>query len=273
MASEDAFPPPVCVNCGARLRVGTRFCARCGMQISEAPVSAQEPATDLGPAGTNESTGPVLHHGEELRTVAWLFGLLLFSSLAFGIGYRVEPEGDFLPWMTLADGVIILAFAVRYRGEIIGLLRPSAFDRAAAIKLAIAAAVQFGALGAAFYLLESAGVPFERITDEIQRHDYALWQLMLFYSLAPALLEEVAFRGILFNRLQVVLGEREGWLVQAAFFSVLHLSPVIFVTHFAMGLIFGWLRMRTGSLIPGMILHAAWNAACILMEPARQISQ
>jgi membrane protease YdiL (CAAX protease family) len=33
-----------------------------------------------------------------------------------------------------------------------------------------------------------------------------------------------------------------------------------------MGLIFGWLRMRTGSLIPGMILHAAWNAANILLE-------
>jgi membrane protease YdiL (CAAX protease family) len=63
-----------------------------------------------------------------------------------------------------------------------------------------------------------------------------------------------------------VLGEREAWLVQAAFFSILHLSPVIFPTHFAMGLIFGWLRMRTDSLIPGMILHALWNAAIILLE-------
>jgi membrane protease YdiL (CAAX protease family) len=33
-----------------------------------------------------------------------------------------------------------------------------------------------------------------------------------------------------------------------------------------MGLIFGWLRLRTRSLIPGMILHAAWNAANILLE-------
>jgi len=27
-----------------------------------------------------------------------------------------------------------------------------------------------------------------------------------------------------------------------------------------------WLRIRTGSLLPGMILHAAWNAANILLE-------
>jgi membrane protease YdiL (CAAX protease family) len=46
----------------------------------------------------------------------------------------------------------------------------------------------------------------------------------------------------------------------------MHLNPVIFPTHFVMGLIFGWLRMRTGSLLPGMILHASWNAAIILLE-------
>jgi len=70
----------------------------------------------------------------------------------------------------------------------------------------------------------------------------------------------------MFGRLRRVLGEREGWLVQAAFFAIMHLSPVIFPTHFAMGLILGWLRMRTGSLLPGMILHGLWNAACILIE-------
>jgi membrane protease YdiL (CAAX protease family) len=33
-----------------------------------------------------------------------------------------------------------------------------------------------------------------------------------------------------------------------------------------MGLILGWLRMRTGSLLPGMILHASWNAVNIVLE-------
>ena len=126
--------------------------------------------------------------------------------------------------------------------------------------------MQFLALGAVFYLLEKLGLPFERITDEMQRHDYSLWQLLALYSLAPAIFEEIAFRGVIFDRLRRVLGEREGWLVQAAFFSVLHLSPVIFPTHFAMGLIFGWLRMRTGSLLPGMVLHCAWNAVNIVLE-------
>ena len=203
---------------------------------------------------------------QELRVVAWLYGLLLTITLCFGIAYQVNPTGDFIAWESLVAGVVICAFAVRYRNEILPLLRPSTFDRNARKTLAIATAIQFGLLGAVFYLLEQTGIPFERITDEMKRHDYALWQLLALYSLAPAVFEEIAFRGIIFDRLRRALGEREGWLVQAALFSVLHLSPVIFPTHFAMGLIFGWLRLRTRSLIPGMILHAAWNAANILLE-------
>ncbi|MEO8064468.1 MAG: type II CAAX endopeptidase family protein [Pseudomonadota bacterium] len=198
--------------------------------------------------------------------VGCLYGLLLITSLVFGIGYFVNPTGDFLPWESLVAGIVIVAFAVHYRSEILPLLRPSTFDRRALTMLAIATVIQFALLGAVFYLLVQTGVPFERITDELERHHYSVWQLLALCSLAPAVLEEIAFRGIIFDRLSRVLGEREGWVVQAALFSVLHLSPVIFPTHFAMGLIFGWLRMRTGSLIPGMILHGAWNATIILLE-------
>lgn len=218
------------------------------------------------PPADGEQAAPAGIPWQELRVVAWLYGLLLFTSLCFGIAYFVEPTGDFQPWFTLVDGLVVLGFCGYYRTEILALLRPSTFDGRARRMLAFAAVVQFALLGAVFYLLEQTGIPFERITDEMQRHHYALWQLLVLYSLAPAIFEEAAFRGIIFGRLRLVLGEREGWLVQAAFFSVMHLSPVIFPTHFAMGLIFGWLRMRTGSLLPGMVLHAAWNAANILLE-------
>jgi len=218
------------------------------------------------PSAGIEPAVPSLDRSQELRVVGWLYGLLLATSLAFGIAYFVSPTGDFLTWESLVAGIVIVAFAVHYRSEILALLRPSTFDRRALSTLAIAAAIQFTLLGAVFYLLVQTGIPFERITDEIQRHHYSVWQLLVLCSLAPAVLEEIAFRGVIFERLSRVLGEREGWLVQAALFSVLHLSPVIFPTHFAMGLIFGWLRMRTGSLIPGMILHATWNAVIILLE-------
>jgi|KBSSwiStaDraftv2_1062776.scaffolds.fasta_scaffold223685_2 membrane protease YdiL (CAAX protease family) len=260
--------PTHCPQCSAPLRAAALFCARCGTRsVPEEPAPPADPESGNLPKDRwVPEPAPSTWRWDELRVVGWLYALLLFTSLVGGIAYSMDRDGDFGFWTTLVDAVVIVAFAIRYRAEIVPLLAPSTFDLNARKKLAIAAAVQFVALGAVFYLLEMAGLPFERITDEIERHDYSLWQLLALYSLAPALFEEIAFRGVIFERLRRVLGDREGWLVQAAFFSILHLNPVIFPTHFAMGLIFGWLRMRTGSLLPGMILHAAWNAANIVLE-------
>jgi len=254
----------ICSVCGGELRAAARFCTFCGKRASPAEPNLT-PAAELESAPPDSASAST-NRWHELRVVGWLFGLLLLSSLVWGIAYSIEPNGDFLPWTTLIEGLVIVGFAGYYRREIVPLLLPSSFDRNARDRLAIATLIQFALLGAAFYLLHKTGVPFERITDEMQRHHYGLWQLIAFYSLAPAVLEEIAFRGIIFNRLSLVLGEREAWLVQAAFFSVLHLSPVIFLTHFGMGLIFGWLRMRTRSLLPGMVLHGVWNASVILLE-------
>ena len=145
-----------------------------------------------------------------MRVVGWLFGLLLLTSLFGGMAYSVKPAGDYLPWMTLVDAIVVVGFAGYYRTEIVELLRPSTFDHDARKKLAIATAIQFVVLGTIFFLLEKTGVPFERITDEIQRHHYRLWQLLALYSLVPALLEEVAFRGIIFGRLTPGAGRAGG---------------------------------------------------------------
>jgi membrane protease YdiL (CAAX protease family) len=265
---SEAPVPANCPKCAAALRTAALFCARCGTRsVPETPAVPAEmaPVASSTDAWIPEPT-PSTWRWDELRVVGWLYGLLLFTSLVGGIGYSVQPDGDFGFWTTLVDAVVIVTFAARFRGEIVALLHPSTFDGNALKMLATAAAVQFVVLGAVFYLLEKTGIPFERITDEMQRHDYSLWQLLVLYSLAPAVFEEIAFRGVIFDRLRRVLGEREAWVVQAAFFSILHLSPLIFPTHFAMGLIFGWLRLRTRSLLPGMVLHAAWNAANILLE-------
>jgi len=258
MNSEQAGQPG-CVKCGGALRPAALFCARCGTRIA---AEEQEPQASIPPAE------PSVDRGYELRVVACLYGLLLLASFFFGIAYYIDPTGDFGGWHTLVTGIVVLGFAVHFESEIVALLCPMV-NGSALRALAIATLIQFVLLGAVFYLLEQTGIPFERITEEMQRHDYKLWQLLALYSLAPAVFEEIAFRGVIFNRLRRVLGDREGWLVQAALFSILHLNPVIFPTHFAMGLIFGWLRMRTGSLIPGMILHAAWNAANIVLELQR----
>jgi membrane protease YdiL (CAAX protease family) len=112
-----------------------------------------------------------------------------------------------------------------------------------------------------FTLLEHLGFAF--------RADYLLpylleglppWVGYVSIALVTPISEELLFRGLIQPKLEQVLRPVEALVVQAVLFSAAHLSPVILATHFVMGLAFGWVRRRTGSLFPSMVLHGAWNA-------------
>jgi CAAX protease family protein len=79
-------------------------------------------------------------------------------------------------------------------------------------------------------------------------------------AIAAPLCEEMYFRGFLQERLTRVMGAP--WRVAvfvALVFSAFHLDPVGFLARFELGLLFGLLYWRTGSLWPGVMAHAANN--------------
>jgi membrane protease YdiL (CAAX protease family) len=51
-------------------------------------------------------------------------------------------------------------------------------------------------------------------------------------------------------------------------FMVLHLSPANFPHTFALGVATGFMRARTGSLLPGMVTHFVHNLLCVTIDPA-----
>lgn len=97
-------------------------------------------------------------------------------------------------------------------------------------------------------------------------YGWPLWTAFLLISVTPGFFEELAFRGFIQAKLERVMGPKESLVVQAAMFSVLHLEPTYFATSFFFGLALAWLRRTTGSLIPGMLIHAAWNAMVLGWE-------
>ena len=110
------------------------------------------------------------------------------------------------------------------------------------------------------------GVPVASMTTTFTRAGWPLWAMFLLLSVMPAVFEELAFRGVIQSALERILNARDAWLIQAALFSVLHLSPLMFPSHFLMGLCFGYMRRRSRSIYPGMLLHACWNALVVLKE-------
>lgn len=91
---------------------------------------------------------------------------------------------------------------------------------------------------------------------------------LLFIGVIGPVAEELVFRGAVLNSL---LGwkktEGKPWLavlLSAVLFSLYHVNPAQIPNAFILGLFFGWLCYRTGSLMPGIALHVLNNSlGCI----------
>jgi sodium transport system permease protein len=87
--------------------------------------------------------------------------------------------------------------------------------------------------------------------------------LMLF-ALAPALAEELLFRGVLMGALQLRLGRAGAVAVAALAFAAYHASPSRFLPALLGGLLLGAVRVAAGALTPAIAFHAANNAAVVI---------
>ena len=89
--------------------------------------------------------------------------------------------------------------------------------------------------------------------------------LMQFLALCvmPAIAEELLFRGA-FQGLMRPCGSAAAIFAPALLFGVLHLHLAQGLTAFACGVFLGWLAERSGSILPGMLLHLVNNALAFL---------
>lgn len=79
----------------------------------------------------------------------------------------------------------------------------------------------------------------------------------------PAIAEELLFRGA-FQGLMRPCGSAAAIFAPALLFGVLHLDLAQGLTAFACGVFLGWLAERSGSILPGMLLHLVNNVLAFL---------
>ena len=84
--------------------------------------------------------------------------------------------------------------------------------------------------------------------------------------MAP-LVEELLFRGAIQGyMLRKGMKPLNAILIASAIFGIVHMNPIQIPFAFAIGMIFGWLYYRTGSVVPGIVSHFINNSiACIQM--------
>ena len=88
------------------------------------------------------------------------------------------------------------------------------------------------------------------------------WLLVLVTLVGPAA-EEVFFRGLVHGWLRGKIGAGRSIAASAILFAALHNDPVAFFPILGLGLVFGWVYERTGSLAAPVAVHMLHNAGML----------
>ncbi len=93
------------------------------------------------------------------------------------------------------------------------------------------------------------------------------WERLLDF-LSHGLWEEVLFRGVVLSLcLRRAKKPIHGVLLAAGCFAVLHLNTYHLVRLLGMGVLWGWLTLKSRSLLPAVLSHGLYNIFLVLLPP------
>ena len=248
--SRDIPRPRYCRLCGAPLLPETVECMECSRAEAvrqEAGQAAQDPDVRQG----------------SLRSALTLYFALLATLVASLFG---SEGADTELVQSAAFSVITFVWAiVSWRAVFPCLARlPRPLWLLAGVGLAFPTFALASVLVNA--MTDLLGAETLEYTTPFLEAGYGPGIIILAICVQPAICEEIAFRGVILSGLRGSLRQGEALVVSALLFTTIHLSVLSFPHLFLMGLLLGYLRLRSGSLYPSMALHFTHNLLCVLSE-------
>jgi uncharacterized protein len=252
MNSVDVADPD-CPQCHGHVQIGDRFCGMCGQEI----FGKQQAST----ADHNEDVFEILQ-----PTLAY-YGVTLILLAAYKLT-SAFPEGfEGMVAITVIDTAIVLIFWLLFYRQLLPLF--SLKDVKSGLLLvtvisAMAGSVVVSVVADFINISISDDVFYSTYLFEDSR--YPLFFAVLFIAVHPAIFEEVAFRGFLFNNVSRVTTARGAICVTGFVFGIIHLSVISLLWLVPIGLIFAWLRWKHNTLWYGIVGHFVYNFCITMMD-------
>ncbi len=184
------------------------------------------------------------------------------GDMAQGAQAFAEQLLDGLPALTLLANVVIVAVLLLWF-----LLRKKPLSEGAGLRRCSGWTAGFCAFGAVgLYVIVSLALALlpeswmAEYGEAMRLSAETGWIPALAVVVGAPLAEELVFRGIIQSRLERAMPAWIAVVLQAALFGLIHGAPVQIAYAFVMGLLFGYIRHRTGSILPTIAAHAAFNA-------------
>lgn len=244
------------------------FCASCGSLIADTGQPCpctMRPSPELLPATA---------HFAPIRFAILLYFLLLAAALGLGIAHHIAGPGITARFQVSAEltydaiaALLTIGACVLLRKQILPLLRLPKQRRWLLYAPGLALVTYTTAMAVSHLWHSLLNLP--RDPQQYTGSFIACgvpWLAYLSIALMPGVFEELSFRGAIGTSLRKSLEPREAAIVTALLFASIHLDLLMFVNLLWIGLILALLVARSGSLIPGMLLHICHNALCITNE-------
>ena len=184
------------------------------------------------------------------------------GDMAQGAQAFAEQLLDGLPALTLLANVVIVAVLLLWF-----LLRKKPLSEGAGLRRCSGWTAGFCAFGAVgLYVIVSLALALlpeswmAEYGEAMRLSAETGWIPALAVVVGAPLAEELVFRGIIQSRLERAMPAWIAVVLQAALFGLIHGAPVQIAYAFVMGLLFGYIRHRTGNILPTIAAHAAFNA-------------
>jgi membrane protease YdiL (CAAX protease family) len=249
-------PQQYCAYCGAQLVAEFYFCPNCAT-----PYKGTEsvlPRVLLARPTDGELIAKKAPH---VWRIFWTYLAVIVGTAVFVILlFEYDRYDLWLLLQTAALFVTTCVFAVMHWPSLVvqfkrlGFLHPAAV--AGILALGPLLAINYFYHG---WLIEELGV--ERAVWVEQLRDLGLGTptLVFFFCICPALLEEIAFRGLIQHWLHVAIPPLRAIVLASALFTVMHFTIISAPYIFLVGMVLGWTKWKTGSLYPSMAIHLAHN--------------
>jgi len=247
---------PSCRYCGEPLDAAYYFCTTCAT-----PYCDEDQVLPRVPRLRPTTGMRIRDRAPQAARLFWSYFAVVFggSIIAHFVIGDANPTAVlmFLDALLLATTIV---FAVRYWPSLVPQLRRVGFDRWEAWA-GLFALVPLLAVNALYHDLmrDLLGVQGGGFIEELREAGLGEGVLVLSIAVFPALTEEVAFRGLLQHWLHVAVRAATAIVLASALFAAMHFSVISFPYLFAVGLLLGWMRWRTGSLWPPIAAHFLHN--------------
>lgn len=216
----------------------------------------------------NSSTAGISY---SVNVVVLILANLLLSVIL--VGFNISKQSDAYKYLSFLCGPVAIV-----AGCLITMKwRKQSFRDVVSIKCRykyyiIALLMYFGLLFSVselntvfLMLLESMGYKYDPVTLPSLSGGLVV-PVIIVAAVLPALFEEFLFRGVILTNVRNSVGDIRAIFIVGFCFSLFHGSPEQTIYQFICGCAFALIAIRSGSLIPGIVVHFLNNATIIVLD-------